>query len=117
MYDFFYDFVKPTWGDKAEGLFTDTDSLALFVNTEDVYRDIAPIVDEWFDTSKYKPGNSMGLPAGVNAGVMQNTIRSRAHNMFTESLFKKALCPDDDKRVVLEDGIYMLPIGHHKINK
>ena len=176
MYDFFYDFVKPTWGDKAEALFTDTDSLALLVHTEDVYRDIAPHVDKWFDTSKYKPGNSMGLPAGVNAGVVgkfkdeephdiitefvglrskcyayktlvgseqkknkgikkavirkhisfdyykdcvlngsvkhvtQNTIRSRAHNLFTESLHKKALCPDDDKRVVLEDGIHTLPM-------
>ena len=29
MYDFYYDFVQTTWGDRAEVLFTDTDSLAL----------------------------------------------------------------------------------------
>lgn len=27
MYDFFYDYVKPTWNDKANLLMTDTDSL------------------------------------------------------------------------------------------
>ena len=44
--------------------------------------------------------------------VRQNTIRSRAHKVFTELLYKKALGPADDKRVVLEDGIHTLPIGH-----
>ena len=92
MYDFFYDFVKPTWGDKAEALFTDTDSLALFVNTEDVYRDIAPHVDEWFDTSKYKPGNLMGLPAGLNAGVVGKFKDEEPHDVITEFVGLRSKC-------------------------
>ena len=43
--------------------------------------------------------------------ITQNMIRSRAHNVFTESLHKRALSAEDDKRVVLEDGINTLPIG------
>ena len=70
--------------DKAEALFTDTESLALFVNTEDVYRDIAPHVEKWFDTSKYKPGNPMGLPAGVNAGVVGKFKDEEPHDVITE---------------------------------
>ena len=176
----FYDFVQPTWGDRAEVLFTDTDSLALQVRTEDLYKDIEPHIESWFDTSKLKPGNRQGLTPGVNSGVVgkfkdeepndvitdfvgvraknygyktlggaekkkdkgikksvikkeitfedfkdcvlngvvkhvaQNTIRSRNHEVFTESLYKKALCPKDDKRIVLEDGIHTLPIRHSK---
>ena len=44
--------------------------MCIHVHTEDVYKDITPHVNEWFDTSKYKPDNPMGLPAGVNAGVV-----------------------------------------------
>ena len=70
MYDFFYDFVQPTWGPRAEVLFTDTDSLALQVHTDDLYRDIEPHVEKWFDTSKLKTGNPQGLPAGKNSGIV-----------------------------------------------
>ena len=54
---------------------------------------------------------------GVVKHVTQNTIRSRKHEVFTESLNKKALCPKDDKRVILEDGIHTLPIGHRRLAK
>ncbi len=43
-----------------------------------------------------------------------NTIRSRQHNVGTERINKTALSADDDKRIVLEDGIHTLAIGHHK---
>ena len=49
---------------------------------------------------------------GTEKHVTQNVFRSRAHNLFTESLHKKALCAKDDKPVILEDGIRTLPIGH-----
>ena len=49
---------------------------------------------------------------GTEKHVTQNVFRSRAHNIFTESLKKKALCAKDDKRVILGDGIRTLPIGH-----
>ena len=53
--------------------------------------------------------------SGVVKHVTQNTIRSRKHEVFTESLCKKALCPRDDKWVVLEDGIHTLPIRHARV--
>ena len=78
VYDFFYDFVQPTWGPQAEVLFTDTDSLALHVHTEDLYKDIEPHVDAWFDTSKLKPGNRQGLPPGKTRESSENSkMRSR----------------------------------------
>ncbi len=43
-----------------------------------------------------------------------NTIRSRKHNVGSERINKTALSADDDKRIILEDGIHTLAIGHHK---
>ena len=41
-----------------------------------------------------------------------NAIRSRQHDVGTERINKTALSADDDKRVVLPDGIHTLAIGH-----
>ena len=40
MYDFYYNTIKRTYGDKAKLLFTDTDSLCYEIQTENVYKDI-----------------------------------------------------------------------------
>ena len=44
--------------------------------------------------------------------VKQTQFRSYEHEIFTEQITKVALSPYDDKRVILEDGIRTLPIGH-----
>jgi len=52
MYDFHYNYVKQKYGARARLLFTDTDSLAYVVQTEDVYRDMLGD-SQLFDTSEY----------------------------------------------------------------
>ena len=84
MYDFFYDFVQLTWGDRAEVLFTDTDSLALQVQTEDLYKDIEPHIESWFDTSKLKPGNRQGLPPGKNSRVVGKFKDEEPNDVITD---------------------------------
>ena len=69
MYEFFYDYIKPKWGDKAKLLFTDTDSFRLEIETEDVYKDVSNDVDQWFDTSNYPKDHLSGITAGVNKMV------------------------------------------------
>ena len=44
-----------------------------------------------------------------------NVIRSRNHEIYSERIDKIALSSDDDKRVILEDGIYTLAHGSYKI--
>jgi len=39
MYQFHYNIIKPKYGDKAQLLFTDTDSLMYEIETDDVYKD------------------------------------------------------------------------------
>ena len=41
-----------------------------------------------------------------------NVIRSRNHEIYSETVNKIALCPKDDKRTIQEDGIHTLAFGH-----
>ena len=44
-----------------------------------------------------------------------NVIRSHLHDVYTEEVNKIALSADDNKRVILEDGIHTLAHGHYKL--
>ena len=44
-----------------------------------------------------------------------NVIRSHKHEIYTEEVNKEALCPNDDKRHILEDGVHTLALGHYRI--
>ena len=44
MYDFHYNYIRKKYGNKAELLFTDTDSLMYYIETDDFYEDITPDV-------------------------------------------------------------------------
>ena len=44
-----------------------------------------------------------------------NVIRSRLHNISTEEVNKVPLSANDDKRIILEDGMHNLAYGHYSI--
>ena len=44
-----------------------------------------------------------------------NVIRSHCHEIYTEEINKIVLSSDDDKRVIMVDGIHTLAYGHTKI--
>ncbi|KAK3784623.1 hypothetical protein RRG08_003431 [Elysia crispata] len=52
MYEFYYNQLLAQYGDLCQLLYTDTDSLLLEIQTEDVYRDMAKCA-ELYDTSDY----------------------------------------------------------------
>jgi hypothetical protein len=70
MYDFHYNYIKSKYNDKAKLLFTDTDSLAYEIKTEDFYADIAGDVEQLFDTSDYPKDHPSGIKTGVNKKVI-----------------------------------------------
>ena len=70
MYDFHYNYIKPKYGENAKLLFTDTDSLAYEIQTEDFYRDISSDVKDKFDTSNYPKDHPSGILTGVNKKVI-----------------------------------------------
>ena len=54
MYEFWYDYVKPKYGENAKLCYMDTDSFIVHVKTDDIYKDIAEDVETRFDTSNFK---------------------------------------------------------------
>ena len=54
MYDFGYNYVKTTYGEKAKLCYIDTDSFIAYIKTEDIYSDTAEDVESRFDTSNYE---------------------------------------------------------------
>nr|XP_018906984.1 PREDICTED: uncharacterized protein LOC109036984 [Bemisia tabaci] len=53
MFQFWYNFLQKKYGDKIKLLGTDTDSLIVYIETEDVYEDMKESI-EYFDTWDYK---------------------------------------------------------------
>ena len=179
MYDFHYNYIKKKYGQAASLLFTDTDSLAYEIKTEDFYKDINPDVERLFDTSNYPEAHESGIKVGANKKVpgmfkdeaegkqilefvglraklysyrmkefeekkckgvkkavvrksinfedykkclldgqeihrTMNIIRSHQHEVYSERINKVALSREDDKRIILKDGIHTLAHGHYE---
>ena len=53
MNEFWYDYVKPKYGEKVKLWYMDTDSFIVFIKIDDIYEDIAEDVETRFDTSTY----------------------------------------------------------------
>ena len=54
------------------------------------------------------------LFSGKSQFRTMNTIRSRQHDVGTERINKTGLSADDDKRVILPDGVQTMAIGHYR---
>ena len=85
MFDFHYNYIKKKYKNKAELMFTDTDSLLYQIHTDDFYRDISCDILEKFDTSDYPPDHESGIPTGVNKkviGMFKDEIAGRQITKF-----------------------------------
>ena len=68
MYELWYDYMKPKYGDNVKLCYMDTDSFITHIKTEDFYKDIADDVEKRFDTSNY--GVCRSLPTRKNKKVI-----------------------------------------------
>ena len=73
MYQFWYDYVKPNYDEKAKMCYMDTGNFIVYIKTDDIYKDIAEGVETRFDTSNYELVCSFivrPLPKGKNEKVI-----------------------------------------------
>ena len=70
LHEFWYDYIKRKYGDKARIFYMDTDSFVMYIETEDFYKDIADDVERWFDTSNYDKNDKRPLSIGKNKKVI-----------------------------------------------
>ena len=68
MYEIWYDYMKPKYGDNVKLCYMDTDSFIMHIKTEDFYKDIVNDGEKRFDTSSYEADRP--LPTGKNKKVI-----------------------------------------------
>ena len=51
MFEFWFDYIVPKYGDKVKLCYIDTDSFIMHIKIKDFYKDISADVDKWFDNS------------------------------------------------------------------
>ena len=66
MYEFWYNYIKPKYGEKAKLCYIDTDSYFIYIETEGFYKGIINDVERLFYTSNYGENDERPLPIGKN---------------------------------------------------
>ena len=54
MYEFWYAYIKPKYGDRAKLCCTDIDNFVIYIKTKGFFEDISNDVKRWYDTSNYE---------------------------------------------------------------
>ena len=77
MYEFWYDYLKPEYGEKTKLYYMDTDSFIVYIEIDDIYKDIAEYVETKFDTSNCELDRP--LPKGKKnvIGVMKDELSEK----------------------------------------
>ena len=109
MFDFHYNYIRDKYNDRAELLFTDTDSLLYLIHTDDFYKDISIDIEDKFDTSDYPPNHESGILTGVNKkviGMFKDEVAGRQITHFVGLRPKLySFKVEDDKIVKRSKGI------------
>ena len=132
MYKFWYDYIKPKYGNDAKLCYMDTDSFTMSIKTNYFYKDIANDVEKRFDTSNYEVNRP--LPTGKNKkviGLMKDesggkiitefvTLRPKTYSYLTDDckedrkakgtkkcLIKRMIKFNDYKNCLLKDEVIL----------
>ena len=108
MYEFWYVYLKPKYGNKVKLCYTDTDSFMIHIITEDFFGDISNDVEKWYDTSNYDENDKRPLPIGKNKkviGLFKDELGGRIMKEFCAHRVKTYSClMDDDSEVKKSKG-------------
>ena len=134
MYDFHYNYIKHTYGNKAKLLFTDTDSLTYEIETKDAYADFWKNKDK-FDNSDYNKESpfyndsnkkvigkfkdeSAGIPITEFIGLrskMYSYVKDNERTARTAKGIKKQVIIKDIKHEDYKEVLFNNKQMHHTI--
>ena len=101
VYEFWYDYVKPKYGDNAKLCYMDTDSFVIYIKTDDFYKDISNDVVRWFDTSKYDENDKRPLPTDKNKKVIGKFKDELDGKVMKEFVALRA-CTEEVNKIIIE---------------
>ena len=132
MYELWYNYMKPKYGNRVKLCYMYTDSLIMNIKTNDFYKDISYDVDKRFDTSNYECNRP--LPTGKNKKIIRLmkdelggkivtdfvTLRPKTYSYLTgdgkidkkakgtkKCLIKRMIKFDDYKKCLLNDEVLL----------
>ena len=82
MYEFWYDYMKPKYGNDVKLCYMDMDSFIMNIKTNDFYEDISNDVENRLDTSNYEVNRP--LPMGKNKEIIGLMKDERGGKIITE---------------------------------
>ena len=88
VYEFWYDYVKLKYGEKAKLFYMDTDSFIVYIKADDIYKDTAEDVETRFDSSNYELDRP--LPKEKNKKVIELMKDELGGKIMTKSVELKA---------------------------
>ena len=89
IYEFWYDYVKQKYGERAKLCYMHTDSFIVYIKTDNIYKDIAEDVETRFGTSNY--GLHRLLPKGKIKkviGLLRNELGGEIMTKFVGLIAK-----------------------------
>ena len=99
MYDFWYDYIKPKYKEKARLCYMETDGFDMYIKIEDFYKDINGDVERSFDTSNYDKNDKRPLLIGKNRrviGKFKDELGRKIMTEFCALRAKEYACKLDD---------------------
>ena len=91
MYEFWYDYMKPKYGDNVKLCYMDTNSFIMHIKTEDFYKDIANNVEKRFDTSNYELNSPISRGENKSDWINERLFRRKDYDRIccfkTKNLF------------------------------
>lgn len=94
MYDFYYNYLKPTYGVNITQCYSDTDSFVFHVKTDDFYEDMKLNLKR-YDTSDYPSKNRFNMPRTMDQkkvpGLFKDELNSEIITAFV-GLRSKMYC-------------------------
>ena len=112
MYQFWYGYLKPKYGDKIKLCYTNTDSFVNEVKTENLYTDIFTDVEKWYDTSNYDKDDNRPFLVGINKkipGLHKDELEGKIMTEFYANRAKTyAFAMDDGKKLKKRKKTIML---------
>ena len=81
MYEFWYDYAKPKYGENVKACYMDTDNFIVHAKTEDIYKNDAEDVERRFDTSNVQLDRPFPKKKKV-LGLMKNKLDGQMRKEF-----------------------------------
>ena len=88
MWEFWYDYVKPKYGEKERLCYIAADNFFVYIKIDDIYKDIAENVEARLDTSNYELDRL--LPKGKNKNIIGLMKDELCGKIMTEFVGLKA---------------------------